>query len=137
MKIQNKMNTLLGFVLLTLALASCSGSPSVNVTLTTYKIQVSSDSVAAGNVTFHVKNAATDMTHEMVVVKTDLDAAKLPLDSNGNVDESKLTEVGAVKNLAAGASQDLTVDLQSGHYVLLCNLNGHYAAGMYTNFTAK
>jgi len=34
-----------------------------------------------------------------------------------------------------GASANLSLTLPAGHYVLLCNLPGHYAGGMSTHFT--
>ena len=28
----------------------------------------------------------------------------------------------------------LTIDMAQGHYAIVCNLNGHYAAGMHQDF---
>jgi uncharacterized cupredoxin-like copper-binding protein len=36
--------------------------------------------------------------------------------------------------LAPGASKVITVKMRPGHYALVCNLNGHYAAGMHQDF---
>ena len=33
--------------------------------------------------------------------------------------------------------QDLTVTLDPGNYVAICNLPDHYQAGMFTSFTAQ
>ena len=33
-----------------------------------------------------------------------------------------------------GASMMLTIDMAQGHYAIVCNLNGHYAAGMHQDF---
>jgi uncharacterized cupredoxin-like copper-binding protein len=30
----------------------------------------------------------------------------------------------------------LTIDLAAGHYAIVCNLPGHYAAGMHVDFWA-
>jgi uncharacterized cupredoxin-like copper-binding protein len=38
--------------------------------------------------------------------------------------------------MKAGTSQLLTIDLKSGHYAVVCNLPGHYAAGMHQDFWA-
>lgn len=87
----------------------------------------------AGKVTFRVKNEGA-MVHEFSVVRTTTDASKLPV-TNGQASEAGT--IGESGDLKAGASKDVTVDLTPGHYVLLCNLAGHYQGGMYANFTVK
>jgi uncharacterized cupredoxin-like copper-binding protein len=123
-----------------LVLSACAGSASANnqidAELTTYKINLSKTSAPAGQVIFHVKNTATDMKHEFVVFKTDLDAANLPLDSDGNVAEDQLQKVDEIE-LDPSKSGDLTVNLPAGHYAIICNQPGHYKQGMYTNFTTQ
>jgi len=37
----------------------------------------------------------------------------------------------------AGASNTFTVTLPAGHYILMCNELGHYAAGMHMAFTVN
>jgi uncharacterized cupredoxin-like copper-binding protein len=126
-------------VLMALGAAACSsGSPgTVNVTETSYKIELSSSTAPAGSVTFHMSNKAADVSHDLKVIKTDLDAAKLPTDSAGNVDTSQLTVVGGSDPINPNANADLTLNLQAGHYVLVCSIPGHYAQGMSANFTVK
>ena len=69
----------MGLFLLPL-LSACGGPASVNATLTEdYQIQLSKDTVKAGDITFHIKNDATDLNHEFVIVDSDLQAANLPL----------------------------------------------------------
>jgi uncharacterized cupredoxin-like copper-binding protein len=109
----------------------------VTVTESEYRIDLSAATSPAGKVTFHIKNAGT-MVHEFVVIKTDLTADKVPLASSGvEVDEDAtgLTAVDEVEDIAAGASADLDVDLAAGHYVLICNIPGHYPSGMHVDFT--
>jgi uncharacterized cupredoxin-like copper-binding protein len=86
--------------------------------------------VAAGTVTFTVVNDG-EMEHEMVVIKTDKGAANLGTES-GEADET-----GAVDEIVLGPGEQgtLVVDLEAGAYALVCNLPGHYAAGMYADFT--
>ena len=107
----------------------------VNVSLTTYKISPDTDSVPAGTVTFQVSNDATDMEHEMLIIKTDKSPDQLPLDDKGNLNEDALNIVGAAEDIPAGESKTVTVDLQAGHYLLACNKPGHFQQGMYTDFT--
>ena len=45
--------------------------------------------------------------------------------------------VGGVEDIAGGRSKKLSLNLSKGHYVLICNLPGHYAAGMRADLTVK
>lgn len=87
----------------------------------------------AGKVTFKVDNAGT-MPHELVVIKTDTPAKSLPV-KNGKADETG--NIGETGDMAAGTSKSFTVTMEKGHYVLLCNLPGHYQGGMYKDFTVS
>ena len=40
-------------------------------------------------------------------------------------------------DLAAGATKTLTLNLKPGHYALICNIAGHYMAGMYADLTVR
>ena len=127
----------MGLFLLPL-LSACGGPTSVNATLTEdYQIQLSKDTVKAGDITFHIKNDATDLNHEFVIVNSDLQAANLPLDADGNVDEEQIEVVDEAEELEPGSTTDLTVNLQPGHYVIMCNIAGHYAQGMHVDFTVE
>src|SRR5215212_7819364 len=118
--------------------ASGSGTP-VSATETEFKIALGASSATAGPVTFQINNAGT-VVHEFVVMKTDLAADKLPIDtSKGVVSEetSGLTVIDEVEDIAIGATPSLAVTLPAGHYVLICNLPGHYAGGMHAEFTTN
>ena len=86
----------------------------------------------AGTVTFKVKNTATSL-HEMVVIKTDAKAGKLKL-KNGRASEAG--SLGEVE-VKGGGAKTLTLTLEPGHYVLICNVGHHYKAGMYKDFTVS
>ncbi|WP_217924291.1 hypothetical protein [Miltoncostaea oceani] len=87
--------------------------------------------VPAGPATFAVSNAG-EILHEMVVVPAPDGVDGLTLDG-GEADETGA--LGEVADLAPGDDGTLTVDLPAGDYVLLCNLPGHFAGGMYTALT--
>jgi len=130
-------------ILIIPVLAACGGPTKVDVALTTYQITPDKTEVNAGEVVFHVHNDATDLTHEFVVFKTDLAPDNLPVDAEGVVDEegAGITFIDEVEDVTPGTSQDLTVTLDAGNYVLVCNVNDnnemHYAHGMYQAFTVK
>ena len=71
--------------------------------------------------------------HELVVLKTDLSADKLPV-KNGAVPEKQFKKMGEVEDMAPGKSKHLTLKLTPGNYVLICNQPGHYAMGMHVPF---
>ena len=116
------------------AAAAPSGPTSVDVTETNFKISLSTATVPAGKVTFHVTNKADSIPHQFVVIKSDQPADQLPT-SNGKVDTTNLNVIGSTDNIQTGKNQDLTVDLSAGKYVVICNLPSHYQNGMYATFT--
>ena len=99
-------------------------------------IRLDQSSVPAGEVTFQVANVAQDTPHEMIVVKLDEAGQEFQVDpATEKVDESAIQDLGEVEGLKAGQSGDLTLTLEPGDYKLICNLKGHYAAGMEIPFT--
>ena len=135
-RISRKFVSLAVLALVVPVIVAC-GSKKVNVSLATYAISPSADTVNAGDVVFHITNDATDQVHEFVIVQTDLAASQLPVDANGDVDEGQVTVVDEVEDLEPAAVHDLSVNLAAGHYVLMCNTPGHYKQGMYLDFTAQ
>jgi uncharacterized cupredoxin-like copper-binding protein len=102
--------------------------PTLSLALSDFKIVSDHASVPAGRVVFGIRNQAA-MLHEVVVVKTDLEPDKLPLD--GAAAKAKEDgKVGELLNIPAGASRKLVLDLTPGKYVLICNIAGHYQLGM-------
>lgn len=96
------------------------------------KIEADKFAVPAGWVTFKVANLSTDMEHEMLVVPINGMETPLPyVEQENRVDEKAAGDVGEVAELAPGKSGELTVELRPGLYALICNIPGHYAAGMW------
>ena len=89
-------------------------------------------------VTFQVTNTGPEDVHEFVVLKTDLDPGALPTDANGAVTEdgAGIEVVDEIEDIPVGQTQELTVTLEAGKYVLLCNIydetekEAHYKMGM-------
>ena len=103
-----------------------------------FGINVSHKALKAGKVTFNVVNkAGGNMQHEMIVVQLTpaqaADPTSLPYDEkSATVDEENVNDRGEVSELDPGKTGSLTIDLTPGTYMLLCNVAGHYKAGMYT-----
>jgi len=125
------------------AFPACSGDESggdVAITLQEFAVAAQPSSVAAGEVTFDVTNAGPDDTHEFVVIQTDLAPDELPTDETGAVDEEGegMVAVDEIEDIEVGANPTLTVDLEAGNYVLICNIydedeqESHYQEGMRT-----
>jgi uncharacterized cupredoxin-like copper-binding protein len=126
------------FAVAALSLSACSSDGGVDVTESDYKIELGSTSAPAGEVTFDVQNDA-EQTHEFVVFKTDLAPDQLPTNADGDVDEEGegVTHIDEIEDVTGGSSKSLTVNLDAGSYVLICNLPGHYRQGMHTAFTVS
>lgn len=122
-----------------------------------YFIKVDKDTVKAGKVTFKVTNNG-NLYHEFVVIKSDLDPGKLPIDAKEDKVAEDDVEIVAEAPYAKppivppdkepgaedhhirgeGWGAELTVDLKAGKYVLLCNLEGHYGTyKQYVGFTVE
>ena len=90
-------------------------------------------SMLAGQVNFAITNIGT-IQHELLVFKTDLPPASIPVDSKGDIipDGPGLNLVSTTAPIDPGKTTTQTVDLtQSGTYVFVCNMPGHFKAGMY------
>ena len=95
-------------------------------------MKVSPASVVAGPVTFTVTNKGTE-EHEVMVIEPGTPFDELEINADGRVDES--TRVGGEIELEEGKAGTLTVDLEAGTYVLVCNKEDHYGKGMRAEFT--
>lgn len=126
-----------------IVMAACSDDgDGPRVELSEFTVSVSPASVASGETTFSVENVG-GVTHEFVVVKTDLDDGDLPTAEDGSVDEEGegIEAVDEIEDIEAGSSGAVTVDLEPGSYVLFCNVvdgtQVHYQEGMHTSFTVE
>jgi uncharacterized cupredoxin-like copper-binding protein len=103
----------------------------VDVSERDFSINVSTQHLAPGLVTFRVTNHGPD-DHELIVIRER--RSRLPLRTDGitvNEGQLKPETVGALEPSAPGAVRDLTVRLTKGRYVLLCNMSGHFMGGMH------
>lgn len=127
------------------SVASASASPvttDIGMELDEFVIRPKQTRARPGTINFQINNAG-EVAHEFVVIKSDLPIAQLPrLAGDTGVDENDLDVEGRLEDpLDAGADDELSLDLEVGQYVLICNLapNGesHYLNGMYTRFEVR
>jgi uncharacterized cupredoxin-like copper-binding protein len=101
-------------------------------------VTLSTDHVKPGKVQFQVRNISTNEDHELLLVKTDLALTDFPMDASGTrVDEDKFKGLKELGDVHPGKSRDTTLTLKAGKYVLFCNEQGHFGAGMYTAFVVE
>jgi uncharacterized cupredoxin-like copper-binding protein len=132
---------LVGLCLLVIV-ASCSSAPetlpadvNVIVDMKEYTITLNTPTAKAGIVKFGIRNIGT-MVHDFNLIKTDLAPDKLPID----VASAKAKTDGLVKqmiNIAQGRATTLDAQLDAGHYVIICNVAGHYQLGMRAELTVQ
>ena len=121
-----------------LVIPACSSDDGgIAVTLSDFKVEPAESSASAGELTFDVENTA-GQTHEFVIFQTDLAPDALPTNEDGDVDEEGegVTLIDEIEDITGGSTQSLTVSLDAGNYVFICNLPGHYRQGMHAAFAA-
>lgn len=110
----------------------------VGIELAEFSIRPEKTRARPGTVIFKVRNAG-QLTHQFLVIRTDLPTAGLPRrPGEGGVDESQLDVVGRIDSIEPGEEAEVSVPVETGSYVLICNLvsggESHYLNGMYTRF---
>jgi uncharacterized cupredoxin-like copper-binding protein len=111
----------------------------------TMRLTTDVTSVPHGTVSFIATNLGS-INHELVILP--LPDSQIvgtrPLRDDSTIDET--ASIGEASNtcgsdsgdgIAPGGSSWTTVTLAAGRYELVCNLPGHYAAGMYTQLTVR
>jgi hypothetical protein len=132
---------------LALVAGACGGDGGGNVDVTLQEFAVVPDvsEVGAGSVEFSVTNEGPNDPHEFVVFRTDLAADALPTSDDGSVDEEGegVELIDEIEEFPVGETQTITLDLEAGSYVFICNLveeeegelESHYQEGMRVSFT--
>jgi hypothetical protein len=117
----------------------------VSATLKEFEIVLDTDTVSAGSVSFEAENIGPEDEHELVIIQSDLAPGDLPTKDDGSVDEDQVDVVNEIEEFAVGSTEELTVDLEAGSYVLICNIveetdgatESHYTNGMHTALTVE
>jgi hypothetical protein len=117
----------------------------VDVMLVDGSVVADPASVDAGPVTFRIRNDGPKREHEFMIVRTELAENELPTNDDGSVNEDEVDVVEEVEEFPVGETEQITVDLDAGAYVLLCNVvededgeaTAHYGLGMHRAFTVE
>ena len=75
-----------------------------------------------------------DREHEFVLIRTSRAPSRLRLTGDG---ASEAGAVGEISEQKPGKSASHTFKLTPGRYTYICNLPGHYQAGMYGTLTVR
>jgi len=121
----------------TKSVTASSAVPNIAVVEKDFSIQATPPTVKGGLVDVTVANAGPS-AHEFLIFRADQAPDALPTGSDGRVDESsdQITKVfDSGDNIAANGSKVFHAALTPGKYVMVCNLPGHYKAGMHEAFT--
>jgi uncharacterized cupredoxin-like copper-binding protein len=103
------------------------------VSMTEFKFTPANPELARGRLEITATNKGKT-PHELVLLKTDANPSKLPKRGDG---VSVKKSVGEIPALVPGESAAHTFDLKPGKYVMVCNVPGHYDAGMYGTLTVR
>jgi uncharacterized cupredoxin-like copper-binding protein len=103
------------------------------ISMTEFRFAPAKPELARGPIEITATNKGKTV-HELVLLKTDADPSKLPKHGDG-VSEKK--SVGEIPDVAPGDSGVHTFDLKPGQYAMVCNVSGHYDAGMYGSLTVR
>ena len=118
-----------------LAPASAAAAIAPTVNLTEWSVTVAG-TIKAGKLKITSTNTGVAQ-HELLIFKSDLAASAYPLDKAGNIKEvgAGVTLVSDGANIDPAGSQVRTLNLVPGKYLFLCNIPGHFKAGMFTVVT--
>ena len=119
------------------------GGPGNSVIGGMMRLTLDHNTVPHGQVSFLAINGG-NITHELIVLPlpTNQIVGTRPIGPDAKIDEtgtlgeaSNTCAQDSGNGIAPGASSWATVTLAPGQYEIVCNLAGHYAAGMYAQLT--
>jgi uncharacterized cupredoxin-like copper-binding protein len=146
--VTKRLGVLCAGITVSFAFVGCGGdsTPKVSVQLSEYKVNPDVVTKKAGKIEFDVENKG-GTTHEFVIVRAN-DAAALPGNADGSVDEEKVADddsIGEIEDIAPKATEKASFDLEPGRYVFFCNVVddsvkpplSHFGQGMHVSFTVS
>ena len=109
----------------------------VKVELVDFAVLSSDCETPPGEIAFDVTVDSDVEGHAFDVLRTDLAPDELPTTGRAQADylSDEVEVVGSLPTLPGGEGDTLTVTLEAGKYVLICNIVDHYSRGMAISFT--
>lgn len=118
-------------------MSSCSSPGGVAVTLDEFSLGARPSDAPAGSVTFRIRNVG-EIPHDFMVLHTDRADDRLPVRrQEADVSARGIRLVRRLSYIRAGSTRTLTIRLDPGRYVLICNIASHYSSGMHAGFRAR
>jgi uncharacterized cupredoxin-like copper-binding protein len=93
--------------------------------------------IRSGDVRLRVGNRGPD-THELLVIRSD--GRPLPLRKDGlTVDEDAVEAetITTIEGFERESNREVRLHLPPGRFVLICNMAGHYLAGMHATLVVR
>jgi len=106
---------------------------SVKVGLSEWRVSPSPRQARGRRITFRVRNRGS-VGHELVVIRTPRRAARLPVRGSRASERGRAGKIG---RFSPDRTRTLSPRLRPGHYALICNIPGHYSAGMRADFRVR
>jgi uncharacterized cupredoxin-like copper-binding protein len=147
MRVHSITATIIVLAALLVGCGDGSDTTGVDVGLKEFAVTPDPIEVDAGETEFTADNIGTEV-HEMVVVRAS-NAADLPTDADGAVDEdqvAKADQIGEIEDVQVGKTKSINFDLKTGDYVIFCNIVdeeadgtklSHFKEGMHESFTVN
>jgi uncharacterized cupredoxin-like copper-binding protein len=105
----------------------------VTVSMTDFRFKPSSLTAKAGKLRVTAKSAGHE-EHEFVLIRTSKAVGALPVKGK---EAPEAGSVGEISEQKPGKGATHTFNLKPGRYTFICNVPGHYRAGMYGTLTVK
>jgi uncharacterized cupredoxin-like copper-binding protein len=118
-------------------LSSCAPDPTMRIALYSYQISIDQAQFEAGPITLYITNYSEKQPHEIALFRTDTPAEFLPRTLVDTVNAAMINPISSKVDVMPGITRKQSVNLSAGHYIILCNLPGHYDQGMYAEFDVK
>jgi uncharacterized cupredoxin-like copper-binding protein len=112
--------------------AAVTSKPLVAVQVDEFSVFPQTQGAPVGRVRFVVTNIGT-IEHEFVVIRTNKPAGNLLKGKEAN----ETGAAGELDGVKAGNARVLVLNLNRGHYALICNLPGHYKTGQFADFYVR